>query len=202
MTLHEKVILSAYTGILMCNMSLKFISTLKSSLVGRFGPTSCPVKFCGKKSRKKQNQIFSKSLKIKENHMDCKNCVSALVCKDAQDSSYREKIREGEISCCDFYPRPDDSLKKAIAAVAKLDSTSGVPQSVYVAEECSELVKELMKKERRKGNNFAIIDEACDVLTTVFIMLYQYGVTEWTIQQNILAKCKRALERYEKFGEL
>ena len=100
--------------------------------------------------------------------MDCKNCVSALVCKDAQDSSYREKIREGEISCCDFYPRPDDSLKK----------------------------------ERRKGNNFAIIDEACDVLTTVFIMLYQYGVTEWTIQQNILAKCKRALERYEKFGEL
>ena len=134
--------------------------------------------------------------------MDCKNCVSALVCKDAQDSSYREKSREGEISCCDFYPRPDDSLKKAIAAVAKLDSTSGVPQSVYVAEECSELVKELMKKERRKGNNFAIIDEACDVLTTVFIMLYQYGVTEWTIQQNILAKCKRALERYEKFGEL
>ena len=78
--------------------------------------------------------------------MDCKNCVSALVCKDAQDPSYREKIREGEISCCDFCPRPDDSL--------------------------------------------------------VFIMLYQYGVTEWTIQQNILAKCKRALERYEKFGEL
>ena len=59
-----------------------------------------------------------------------------------------------------------------------------------------------MKKERKKGNNFAIIDEACDVLTTVFIMLHQYGVTEWTIQQNILAKCNRALERYEKFGEL
>lgn len=41
----------------------------------------------------------------------------------------------------------------------------------------------------------------CDE-TNVFIMLYQYGVTEWTIQQNILAKCNRALERYEKFGEL
>lgn len=86
--------------------------------------------------------------------MDCKNCVSALVCKDAQDSSYREKIREGEISCCDFYPRPDDSLKKAIAAVAKLDSTSGVPQSVYVAEECSELVKELMKKRAEERQQF------------------------------------------------
>ena len=24
--------------------------------------------------------------------MDCKNCVSALVCKDAQDPSYREKF--------------------------------------------------------------------------------------------------------------
>lgn len=134
--------------------------------------------------------------------MDCKNCISALVCKYAQDAAYREKVRSGEVNCCDFYPRPDDSLKKAIAAVAKLDSTSGIPQSVYVVEECSELVKELMKKERKKGNDFAIIDEACDVLTTVFIMLHQYGVTEWTIQQNILAKCNRALERYEKFGEL
>lgn len=134
--------------------------------------------------------------------MDCKNCISALVCKYAQDAAYREKVRSGEVSCCDFYPRPDDSLKKAITAVADLDSTSGVPQSVYVVEECSELVKELMKKERKKGNDFAIIDEACDVLTTVFIMLHQYGVAEWTIQQNILAKCNRALERYEKFGEL
>lgn len=24
--------------------------------------------------------------------MDCKNCVSALVCKDAQDPSYRVKV--------------------------------------------------------------------------------------------------------------
>ena len=86
--------------------------------------------------------------------------------------------------------------------MAKLDSTSGVPQSVYVVEECSELVKELMKKERKKGNDFAIIDEACDVLTTIFVMLRQYGVTEWTVRQNILAKCNRALERYEKSGEL
>lgn len=124
----------------------------------------------------------------------------------ANSCSTMHKIAVKEFSQEDFSREhlfgPDDSLKKTIAAVAKLDSTSGVPQSVYVAEECSELVKELMKKERRKGNNFAIIDEACDVLTTVFIMLYQYGVTEWTIQQNILAKCKRALERYEKFGEL
>lgn len=37
---------------------------------------------------------------------------------------------------------------------------------------------------------------------TIFVMLRQYGVTEWTVRQNILAKCNRALERYEKSGEL
>ena len=34
--------------------------------------------------------------------MDCKNCISALVCKYAQDAAYREKVRSGEVNCCDF----------------------------------------------------------------------------------------------------
>ena len=91
--------------------------------------------------------------------MNCKDYASALVCKDAQDPKYRKQVQSGEIAFCDFHPRPDDSLKNAISAVANLDSTSGVPQSVYVVEECSELIKEcselikiLMKKHRKKGN--------------------------------------------------
>lgn len=114
--------------------------------------------------------------------MNCNDCVCALVCKEAQDPKYRKQVQSGEIACCDFHPRPDDSLKNAISAVAKLDSTSGVPQSVYVVEECSELIKEcselikmLMKKHRKKGNDAEIIDEACDVLTTILVMLHQYG---------------------------
>lgn len=69
-------------------------------------------------------------------------------------------------------------------------------------KECSELIKMLMKKHRKKGNDAEIIDEACDVLTTILVMLHQYGVDEQTIRQNIIAKCSRALERYENSGEL
>ena len=92
-------------------------------------------------------------------NVNCNDCVCALVCKEAQDPKYRKQVQSGEIACCDFHPRPDDSLKNAISAVAKLDSTSGV-------------------------------------------MLHQYGVDEQTIRQNIIAKCSRALERYENSGEL
>lgn len=134
--------------------------------------------------------------------MDCKNCVCMLVCKEAQDSKYREHLREGKTTCCDFYPRPDNSIKKAITAVDKMNSTFGIPQGVYVVEECSELTKELMKEQRKKGNDFSIINEACDVLTTVFVLLHHYGISEQDVTQRILVKCNRALERYEKSGEM
>ena len=80
--------------------------------------------------------------------MDCNNCVCALCCRYAQDSTYREKVHSGEVNCCDYYPRPDDSIEKAIKAISEMDIQSGVSQDVYVIEECSELIKELMKKQR------------------------------------------------------
>jgi len=39
-----------------------------------------------------------------------------------------------------------DDLEKIIQAASKMDDQSGIEQSVYVVEECSELVKELMKQ--------------------------------------------------------
>lgn len=36
--------------------------------------------------------------------MDCKNCVSALVCKDAQDSSYRERFGRERLVAVTFIP--------------------------------------------------------------------------------------------------
>ncbi len=92
--------------------------------------------------------------------MDCDNCVCTLCCRYAQDKEHREKIRAGEISCCDYYPRPDHALEKDILA------------------------------------------EACDVLTTTFVMLTQYGVSRDYVKAQILYKCNRALERYRKTGEV
>lgn len=135
--------------------------------------------------------------------MDCNKCVCALVCMHAnKGAEYREQVRSGEINCCDYFPRPDDELKKVIHAVSEMDAASGVPQDVYVIEECSELIKELMKKRRGKGSVKDILEEACDVLTTVFVLLNQYEVPEDVVKAQILYKCNRALERYRRNGEV
>lgn len=134
--------------------------------------------------------------------MDCNNCICTLCCRYAQDKVYREKIHAGEISCCDYYPRPDHALEKAIKAVSKINVQSGVSPSVYVIEECSELIKELMKKQRGKSSEKEILAEACDVLTTMFVMLDQYRISWDYVKAQILYKCNRALERHSKTGEI
>lgn len=92
----------------------------------------------------------------------------------------------------------DDKLEKAIKAVSAMDTKSGASQSVYVIEECSELTKQ----QRGKGSEKDILAEACDVLTTVFVLLSQYGVSRIYVRDQILYKCNRALERYNKTGEV
>lgn len=134
--------------------------------------------------------------------MDCNRCVCALCCRYAQDKVHREKIRSGKVNCCDYYPRPDDSVEKAVKAISEMDISSGVSQSVYVIEECSELIKELMKKQRGKSSEKNILAEACDVLTTTFVLLTQYGASREYVKEQILYKCNRALERYRKNGEV
>ena len=59
-----------------------------------------------------------------------------------------------------------------------------------------------MKKQRGKGSEKDILAEACDVLTTTFVLLTQYGVSRDYVKNQILYKCNRALERYHKNGEV
>lgn len=83
-----------------------------------------------------------------------------------------------------------------------MDAQSGVSRSVYVVEECSELIKELMKEQRGKSTEKDILAEACDVLATTFVFLHQHRVTKEYVKEHILYKYNRALERYRKNGEL
>ena len=83
-----------------------------------------------------------------------------------------------------------------------------VPQSLYTIEECSELIKaltdlikSLIKKERNKENEEEIIDECCDVLNTVILLLKEMGVSKEEIKQHMVLKLERALKRFEK-GEI
>lgn len=95
-----------------------------------------------------------------------------------------------------------ESVDEAIKAVSEINTSSGVSRNVYVVEECSELIKELMKQQRGKGSEKDILAEACDALTTIFVLLNQYGVSRSFVREQILYKCNRALERYQQNGEI
>lgn len=94
-----------------------------------------------------------------------------------------------------------ETLDEAINGVVKVDSESGVGQNIYVIEECSELIKALTKEERGKGSKEDIVDESCDVLTTVAILLRGMGVSKEEIEDRIYTKCARAIERWESGKE-
>lgn len=90
-----------------------------------------------------------------------------------------------------------ENLKDAINGVIKVDSESGIGQGIYVIEECSELIKALTKEERGKGSREEIVDEACDVLTTIAIMLAGMNVSNDEIEGRMIYKCNRAIKRWE-----
>lgn len=93
------------------------------------------------------------------------------------------------------------TLEELIGIIGEMNLDSGVSQSVYVIEECSELIKELTKKERGKGDDANIFDEACDVLTTVCVLLHQHGASVNDVKERMMFKCNQALERYRANGE-
>ena len=96
----------------------------------------------------------------------------------------------------------EKSLRSLIKGVSDMDDDSKVSQSIYVIEECSELIKELTKRQRGKSDESKIFDEACDVLTTVFVLLHRMGVSEDRVKDQIMYKCDRALSRYAQNGEI
>lgn len=102
-----------------------------------------------------------------------------------------------------------ESLKDLIAEVAKIDASSSVDQRTYIIEECSELIRELSdmikaltKEKRGKGGaDYKVFEEACDVVATIFIMLYQREITWGLVEDQIKSKYKKVLFEYYKKGE-
>lgn len=96
------------------------------------------------------------------------------------------------------------ALNRAINNIVDLRNCTSeeVPECVYVIEECSELIKELMKAQRHKSDSEQIFDEACDVLTTVLVLLRSMNRRNDDICRRIIYKCDRAIDRWYKKGEL
>lgn len=77
-----------------------------------------------------------------------------------------------------------------------------LPQSVYIREEIAEVLKELSKEERNKGNIDHIIEEEIDLITTLFVDLRRRGVSFEKIFNGSVIKIKRAIDRFYVYGEL
>ena len=93
----------------------------------------------------------------------------------------------------------DRKVDEAIQSVANLECD--VPQEVFVIEECSELTKELTKARRGKGDQNHTVEEACDVITSVLILLRKMYVSDYDIRNSIISKCERAVNRFLENGQ-
>lgn len=131
----------------------------------------------------------------------CTDCIHRKVCSiyEQYDNIIKCDKKEKRLNPSTI---PDMSMQELIAEVSKIDSNVETSQSIYVIEECAELIDELSKlikaltKEARTDasvNLYPLFDEACDVLTTVFVMLYSRGFDEKAVEEQIKAKCKRTI---------
>lgn len=105
-----------------------------------------------------------------------------------------------QLPCCS-----DDNLefRLLLRKVAEIDSKKDIPQSTYVVEECAECIDELTKlikcitkNTRKKCDKLKVIEEACDVLCTIAVMLYQAGLTEREIKECMKRKYRRTINEY------
>lgn len=93
-------------------------------------------------------------------------------------------------------------VQEDLEKVAKINEESGIPQQVFILEECSELTKEFMKQQRGKATIDDILPEAIDVITTLFVFFTQLNVSEEGVIQFMRYKLERAIKRNEKTGEM
>ena len=91
----------------------------------------------------------------------------------------------------------DSKTNNAIESVMHINKKGYIDRGMYVTEECSELIKELTKAARGKGNRDHIIDESCDVITAVVILLRGMGVSDSEVNTRVLNRCDRAVERWK-----
>lgn len=95
-----------------------------------------------------------------------------------------------------------DELNEWLNKILEVNQKNGISTDNYVIEECSELIKELIKYRRGKSSIEDIIGETCDVLCTSLILLKNLGVGEEEIKFRIVNKCKKACRRYYNHGEV
>lgn len=93
-----------------------------------------------------------------------------------------------------------DIDKKKVNELLIINNQIGQPW--YVMEECSELIKAIVKGKRYPERISHVVEEALDVMTTVYTMLNAFEKTDDEISTEINNRLSRALDRYHKNGEI
>lgn len=86
-----------------------------------------------------------------------------------------------------------------IKKIAKIDAND--PTNI-IEEECTELLKEICKTRRGKGSRENLAGEAIDVVASALALLINLGYTNKMIEDGMRFKLERAIERFEKNGEI
>lgn len=75
-------------------------------------------------------------------------------------------------------------------------------QYIYTLEECSELIKEITKDIRGKGDIEHMKEECIDVILTTYMLLLDKcpDITIDNITDTMIWKCRRALQRLKENG--
>lgn len=74
-------------------------------------------------------------------------------------------------------------------------------QSVFVEEECSEVIKEICKVRRGKSDTDKVCEEICDVIASGICYMHRNGYSLYQASDYINNKYRRAIER-DKNGEI
>lgn len=93
-------------------------------------------------------------------------------------------------------------LNEAIKKLKPIHEEMGVPSTVFLVEECSEVTKEIMKKKRGANNKHDIVSEASDVMLTALMVLRDLGVPDDFVETLMLGKCRKAIDEWEFYKSL
>lgn len=85
-------------------------------------------------------------------------------------------------------------IQKLIRQLIEKEARTSSHQWVYVEEEIGELLQARGKFLRGYGSE-NLIEEACDVLTTIYMFLKCTGISDEEIEKRIIFKLHRALKR-------
>lgn len=95
-----------------------------------------------------------------------------------------------------------ESTMKAIDQVIEVNREGGVPQEVFLEEECAEYIKEWTKIQRHKGSEERMLSEAMDIMSALVVLFVSKGVSHADVESHVMNKVHRAIERYETNGEV